>query len=74
MDQIELETIIDLNGNVHLPAEYQELYGKRAKISVTLDEPENTTSLLRSPGSAKGKLVICSEDGEHLNDFKDYLS
>ncbi len=27
----------------------------------------------RKPGSAKGKLVIHSEDDEHLADFKDYM-
>jgi prevent-host-death family protein len=27
----------------------------------------------RRPGSAKGKLVILSEDDEHLEDFKEYM-
>ena len=27
----------------------------------------------RVPGSAKGKLVIHSEDDEHLEDFKEYM-
>ena len=27
----------------------------------------------RRPGSAKGKLVILTEDDEHLQDFKDYM-
>ena len=27
----------------------------------------------RRPGSAKGKLVILTEDDEHLEDFKDYM-
>ena len=28
----------------------------------------------RRPGSAKGKLIILTEDEEHLEDFKDYMS
>ncbi len=27
----------------------------------------------RKPGSARGKLIIHSEDDEHLHDFKDYM-
>jgi antitoxin (DNA-binding transcriptional repressor) of toxin-antitoxin stability system len=27
----------------------------------------------RRPGSAKGKLIILTEDEEHLEDFKDYM-
>jgi antitoxin (DNA-binding transcriptional repressor) of toxin-antitoxin stability system len=27
----------------------------------------------RQPGSARGKLIIHSEDDEHLRDFQDYL-
>lgn len=27
----------------------------------------------RRPGSAKGKLLILTEDDEHLEDFKDYM-
>lgn len=27
----------------------------------------------RKPGDARGKLVIHSEDEEHLHDFKDYM-
>ena len=27
----------------------------------------------RQPGSAKGKLLIHTEDEEHLKDFKDYM-
>jgi len=29
--------------------------------------------LPRTPGSAKGKLVILEEDEEHLRDFEDYM-
>ena len=28
----------------------------------------------RRPGSAKGKLVILTEDNAHLEDFKEYMS
>ncbi len=28
----------------------------------------------RQPGSAKGKLLVLSEDEEHLKDLKDYMS
>jgi prevent-host-death family protein len=27
----------------------------------------------RRPGSARGKLIILTEDDEHLEDFKDYM-
>ncbi len=27
----------------------------------------------RQPGSAKGKLIIHSEDDEHLDDFREYM-
>ena len=27
----------------------------------------------RQPGSAKGKLIILTEDEEHLEDFKEYM-
>lgn len=28
----------------------------------------------RQPGSAQGKLIIVSEDDEHLKDFEEYMS
>lgn len=28
----------------------------------------------RQPGSANGKLILLSEDEEHLEDFKEYMS
>lgn len=71
MDKIELRTVIDMNGNVHFPEEFRQYYGKHAKIMVTLTDKQSLPR--RSPGSAKGKLRIVSEDEKHLEDFKVYL-
>ncbi|MCR4303368.1 MAG: hypothetical protein NUV63_03945 [Gallionella sp.] len=33
-----------------------------------------TSSVRRSPGSAKGRLSILEDDNSHLNDFSDYMA
>ncbi len=38
MQAIELETLIDRQGNIHLPENYRNLYGRIAKILVLLPE------------------------------------
>ena len=35
---------------------------------------ENRQGKKRQPGSAKGILTVLSEDNEHLNDFREYMS
>ncbi len=75
MQAIEFETRIDNKGNIHLPGEFQYAYGKLARLVVLLPEQvENTPKKKRKPGSAKGMLRVLSEDDEHLNDFKEYMS
>lgn len=73
MQAIEFETRIDANGQVHLPVEFHNAYGKHARIVVLLPEETETLKKRRHPGSAKGKLTILAEDDEHLKDFKDYM-
>ena len=72
METIELETVIDQNGNVHFPEQYRQSYGKWVRVVATVEE--TPTPPRRSPGSAKGRLRIVSEDDEHLEDFKEYLT
>lgn len=70
---IEFETRIDENGQVTLPAEFQNAYGKRARLVVLLPDEGEPLPKRRCPGSAKGKLTILSEDDEHLDDFTEYM-
>ena len=73
MQAIEFETIIDKDGHIHLPEEYQHVYGKFARLVVLLPDQGTTPEKRRKPGSAIGILQVLSEDDEHLNDFKDYM-
>ena len=74
MQAIEFETRIDENGHIHLPEEFQNAYGKRARLVVLLPEQAETPKKRRQPGSAKGILKMLSEDDEHLDDFKEHMS
>lgn len=38
MQLVELNTKIDAQGNIHLPEEYQDFYGKEANLIVRLQE------------------------------------
>jgi len=71
---IEFETRIDENGHIYLPEEFQNAYGKRAHLVVLLSEEAAPPKKKRQPGSAKGILKMLSEDDEHLDDFKEYMS
>lgn len=73
MQAIEFETMIDKDGHIYLPKEFQHAYGKFARLVVLLPEQGKISSKRRQPGSAKGILKILSEDDEHLNDFKEYM-
>ena len=72
METIELETAIDQNGNVHFPEQYRQAYGKCVRVVATFEE--TLAPPRRSPGSAKGRLSIVTEDDEHLGDFNEYLT
>lgn len=74
MQTIEFETQIDNNGHIYLPEEFQYAYGKFARLVVLLPEPEEPTKKWRQPGSAKGIFKLLSEDDEHLDDFREYMS
>ncbi len=74
MQAIEFETMIDNDGHIHLPKEFQHAYGKFARLVVLLPEQGKPISKRRQPGSAKGILKILSDDDEHLDDFKQYMS
>jgi bifunctional DNA-binding transcriptional regulator/antitoxin component of YhaV-PrlF toxin-antitoxin module len=74
MQAIEFETRIDEGGRIHLPKEYQHAYGKHVRLVVLMPEHGEPTRKKRQPGSAKGILRVLSEDNEHLNDFRKYMS
>jgi bifunctional DNA-binding transcriptional regulator/antitoxin component of YhaV-PrlF toxin-antitoxin module len=74
MQAIEFETMIDKNGHIYLPKEFQHAFGKFARLVVLLPEQDKIISKKRQPGSAKGILKIVSDDEGHLNDFKEYMS
>jgi len=71
---IEFETRIDENGHIYLPEEFQNAYGRVARLVVLLPEQTETSKKRRKPGSAKGIIKMLSEDDEHLDDFKEYIS
>ncbi|MBI3919999.1 MAG: hypothetical protein HY318_01175 [Armatimonadetes bacterium] len=73
MQAIEFETRIDKNGHIHLPEAYQHAYGRSARLVVLLPEQAEPPKERRQPGSAKGILMVLSEDDEHLNDFREYM-
>ncbi|MFH1952820.1 MAG: hypothetical protein ABIL06_14515 [Pseudomonadota bacterium] len=74
MQAIEFETRIDKNGHIYLPEEYQHAYGKLVRLVVLMPEQAEPTKKKRQPGSAKGILKVLSEDNEHLDDFREYMS
>jgi hypothetical protein len=73
MQTIELEIRIDKNGHIYLPEEFQQTYGKLARLIVPLSEQAEPPQKRRQPGSAKGILKVLSEDDEHLDDFREYM-
>jgi len=74
MQAIEFETRIDKNGHIYLPEEYQHTFGKLVRLLVLMPEQAEPTKKKRQPGSAKGILKVLSEDNEHLDDFREYMS
>ena len=74
MQAIEFGTRIDKNGHIYLPGAFQDAYGKFARLVVLLPEQAESPKKRRYPGSAKGILKVLSEDDEHLDDFKEYMS
>ncbi|WP_423226702.1 hypothetical protein [Candidatus Amarolinea aalborgensis] len=74
MQAIEFETRIDKNGRIYLPEAFQYAYGKIARLVVLLPDQTESLQKRRYPGSAKGILKVLSEDDEHLDDFKEYMS
>nr|VFJ49954.1 MAG: hypothetical protein BECKFM1743C_GA0114222_100787 [Candidatus Kentron sp. FM]VFJ63899.1 MAG: hypothetical protein BECKFM1743A_GA0114220_103434 [Candidatus Kentron sp. FM]VFK09756.1 MAG: hypothetical protein BECKFM1743B_GA0114221_1011411 [Candidatus Kentron sp. FM] len=76
MHTIEFETTIDHKGNIRLPEQYQEAYGKTALLRLRFPESreaKQTQPAQRPLGSAKGILKILCEDDEHLEDFREYM-
>lgn len=70
---IEFEARIEEDGSIHVPEEYQDSYGKIARLVVLLNENQVSQGKVRQPGSAKGILTIVSDDDDHLDDFRDYM-
>jgi hypothetical protein len=73
MQAIELETMIDKDGHIYLPEEFQYAYGKLARLIVLLPEQAEQPKKRRQPGRAKGILQVLSEDDKHLDDFREYM-
>jgi hypothetical protein len=71
LQAIEFETRIDKDGRIHLPSQYQHLYGTAVRLRLLLTEPQAPPKR-RQPGSAKGVLKILVEDDEHLDGFEPY--
>lgn len=62
MRTIEVETSIDTQGNIHLPARYDYAYGTRAKVPIWLPEIDDTTKPLtrsHSPVTSPEALLGC---------------
>lgn len=76
-----LETVTLQEAQTHLADLIAQL-GPGAELVITENErpvaklvgPPPAARQPRQPGSAKGKLIIHSDDDEHLNDFREYLS
>ena len=73
MQAFEFETWIDEHGQILLPEEFQNAYGKHARLVVLLPDQQEPIKKRRQPGSAKGRLTILSDDEDHLADFKEYM-
>lgn len=58
------------NVTVRLPDEIQP--GEHELVLV-IDQPARSSGRRRQPGSAKGKLIILTDDDSHLEDFKEYM-
>ena len=56
---------------VHLP---EEIEPGEHELLLVIDQLASHSKKARKPGSAKGKLVILSDDQSHLDDFKEYMS
>lgn len=62
MQALEIETRIDQNGHIYLPVEFQQAYGKLARLLVLLPETGESIQKRWQPGSAKGILTVIDED------------
>ena len=72
LQALEFETWIDEDGRIHLPPQYQHLYGTAVRLRLLLTKPPAPPKR-RQPGSAKGLLKILQEDDEHLRDFAAHM-
>jgi len=89
MKAIELETMINQSGTLQIPLDYQQYYGKSAKIIVLFPEIERETVVDLMPftdqtkaikinkqrvfGSSKGLIKMAEDFDAPLDDFKDYM-
>ena len=73
--QISLEEVQSkLPDIIHGLAEGDEVVIMEGKQTVArLLGPPPAKRRRRTPGSARGKLTVLTEDDEHLNDFEDYM-
>ena len=47
MQALEIDTTIDSHGDIHLPEEYRNLYGKRARLIILLPERDDTPQTIQ---------------------------
>lgn len=82
MKAIGFETIINQNGTLQIPSDYQRYYGKSAKIIVLLPDIEKEIEVESIPfkmnnqrvfGSSKGLIKMTEDFDAPLDDFKDYM-
>lgn len=64
MQAIEFETLIDKDGYIYMPKEFQHAYGKIVRLVVLLPEQENRASERRQAGGAERRHQVLSEDGK----------
>ncbi|MEX2120267.1 MAG: type II toxin-antitoxin system prevent-host-death family antitoxin [Pirellulales bacterium] len=74
-----MTTVTIEEAQAKLPELIDKLVPGAELIITRNDEPvarligDRSTRQPRQPGSAKGKLIIHSEDDEHLEDFREYM-
>ena len=64
MQALEIDTMIDPQGDIHLPEKYRNLYGKRARVIVLLPDLANEEQYSNSSVTEGEKLLsVLQEEG-----------
>jgi len=51
----------------------EEIQPGEHELLLVIDPEKKPLAFRRQPGSAKGRLIILTEDDEHLADFENYM-